>query len=155
MIVLYQYIRSTNSFDFFLFILALCATGFLLGPRAQCTKMWLPIRRWSTAFYLLMLVVVLIVAVLKQNILLVLFLLVIEILAATWYSLSYIPFGRKITLAFLRRTGACFPCFYIYDEGKKVYDETFPQPTAVEKVTGTGKAANTNKSGGMFGGSKV
>jgi len=152
-----QYIIASDPLIHSIFsnlFIALCATGFLLGPRAQCTKMWLPIRRWSTAFYLLMLAVVLIVAVLKQNILLVLFLLVIEILAATWYSLSYIPFGRKITLAFLRRTGACFPCFYIYDEGKKVYDENFPQPTTVEKVTGTGKAS-ANKSGGMFGGSKV
>lgn len=83
--------------------------------------MWAPTRRYSTAFYLLMLCIVFIVAVLKQNILLIFFLLFIEILAATWYSISYIPFGRKITLAFLRRTGACMPCFYIYDEGKFIF----------------------------------
>jgi len=96
-------------------IIALCATGFLLGPKAQCRKMWLPTRRWSTAFYLLMIIIVFIVALLKQNVFLVLFLLVIEILAGTWYSISYIPFGRKIVLTFLRSLGICFPCFYVSD----------------------------------------
>jgi hypothetical protein len=43
--------------------IALCATGFLLGPKAQCVKMWHPTRRYSTAFYLIMLIVVLAVAV--------------------------------------------------------------------------------------------
>ena len=44
-------------------IIALCATGFLLGPKSQCIKMWHPTRRFSTAFYLIMLIVVLAVAV--------------------------------------------------------------------------------------------
>lgn len=44
-------------------VIALCATGFLLGPKAQCVKMWHPTRRYSTAFYLTMLIVVLAVAV--------------------------------------------------------------------------------------------
>ena len=96
--------------------IALCSTGFLLGPRAQCRKMWLPTRRWSTAFYLLMILIVFIVALLKQNVFLVLFLLLVEIIAGAWYSLSYIPFGRKIVLQFFRATGVCFPCFYVSDK---------------------------------------
>jgi hypothetical protein len=63
-----------------------------------------------------MLVVVFIVAVLKQNVFLVLFLLLIEVLAAVWYSISYIPFGRKICLGFARQTGLCMPCFYVSDQ---------------------------------------
>lgn len=51
----------------------------------------------------------------KQHVLLVLFLLFIEILAGTWYAISYIPFGRKIVVAFLRRT-ICKPCFQVYDD---------------------------------------
>jgi len=44
-------------------IVALCATGFLLGPRRQCAKMWHPTRRYSTAFFLAMLIIVFAVAV--------------------------------------------------------------------------------------------
>lgn len=77
--------------------------------------MWAPTRRYTTAFYLLMLIVVFIVAVLKQNVILVLFLLFIEVLAAIWYSISYIPFGRKICLQFLRQIGICYPCFAVSD----------------------------------------
>eukprot|EP01038_Epipyxis_sp_PR26KG_P005403 gene5403-7487_t len=102
-------------------IIALCATGFLLGPKSQCTKMWAVTRRYSTAFYLFMLIIVFVVAVLKQSVWLVLFLLFIEVLAAVWYSASFVPFGRKIILAFLRQIGICFPCFFIYDS---VHDAT-------------------------------
>lgn len=105
-------------------VIALSATGFLLGPKSQCRKMWAPTRRYTTAFYLTMLIVVLIVAVLKQNVFLVLFLLFIEVLAAVWYSISYIPFGRKIVIAFFRRTGVCMPCFYVYDQAKEGYEKT-------------------------------
>ncbi len=99
-------------------VIALCATGFLLGPKAQCVKMWHPCRRFTTAFYLSMLIVVLVVAVTKQNIVLVFFLLFVEILAAVWYGLSYIPYGRAMVLSFFRSTGVCFPCFYVYDQIK-------------------------------------
>ena len=37
--------------------------------------------------------------------------------AGIWYSASYIPFGRKIIIAFLRRT-ICKPCFEAYDQIK-------------------------------------
>lgn len=84
--------------------------------------MWAITRRWSTGFYLSMLIIVFCVAVTKQNIFLIFFLLFVEILAALWYTLSYVPFGRKIFMAFLRKTGACMPCFYIYDQGKAQYD---------------------------------
>ncbi len=102
---------------------ALMATGFLIGPKKQCVKMWDVTRRWSTGFYLLMLIVVLVVALLKQNIFLVLFLLFIQIMAAVWYSISYIPFGRKMTLKFLRAIYICFPCFFVYDATTEAYKE--------------------------------
>lgn len=91
------------------------ATGFLLGPRSQCTKMWHPTRRYTTAFYLTMLIVVFSVAVACPKLfLLVLFLLFIQMCAGVWYAASYIPYGRKMILAFLRRT-CCGPCFEAYD----------------------------------------
>jgi hypothetical protein len=60
-----------------------------------------------------MLIVVMVVAILKQNILLVLFLLFIEVLAACWYGLSYIPYGRSMVLAFFRQTGIHRPANYV------------------------------------------
>jgi hypothetical protein len=96
-------------------IVSLISTGFLLGPKAQCKKMWDPTRRFSTAFYLSMIIVVFAVAITKQNIFLILFLLFVQILAGAWYSLSYVPFGRKIVLTFFRSTGACYPCFATSD----------------------------------------
>lgn len=132
--------------------IALCSTGFLLGPRAQCTKMWAITRRWSTAFYLAMLVIVFAVAVTGQNIFLILFLLVIEIMAGAWYSLSYVPFGRKIFMAFLRKTGACMPCFYVYDAVKAKYDENQKAnaPTVAQRM-GVAEKKDTSFSGRMSG----
>lgn len=43
--------------------ICLAASGFLLGPKQQCVKMWDETRRFSTAFYLIMLIVVFAVAV--------------------------------------------------------------------------------------------
>lgn len=95
-------------------IIALCATGFLLGPKTQCKKMWDPTRRYTTAFYLTMLIIVFAVGAAKQNVGIVIFLLIIEVLAAIWYGASYIPFGRKIIITFLRNT-ICKPCAVVYD----------------------------------------
>mmetsp|Transcript_11628 Transcript_11628/g.17468 ORF Transcript_11628/g.17468 Transcript_11628/m.17468 type:complete len:188 (-) Transcript_11628:42-605(-) len=98
-------------------ITALCATGFLLGPRSQCRQMFHPTRRYVTVFYLVMLIIVFSVAVAKQHVGIVLAMLFIEILAAFWYSISYIPFARKMVIAFLKRT-ICKPCFDVYEESK-------------------------------------
>jgi hypothetical protein len=97
-------------------LIALVATGFLLGPAAQCKKMWDETRRFSTAFYLIMLIVVFAVALTKQNIALIFFCLFVQILAGAWYALSYVPFGRKMVIACWKRT-ICKPCFDAYEGG--------------------------------------
>jgi hypothetical protein len=129
--------------------------------------MWAVTRRYSTAFYLIMLIIVFCVAVTGQNIFLILFLLFIEIMAAAWYTLSYVPFGRKMCMTFLRSTGMCMPCFYVHDEFKKKYDEymakngksqSSSQPTMAQQM-GLAEKKDTSFSGrmsGMFkGGEKV
>lgn len=145
-------------------VIALCATGFLLGPQKQCVKMWLPTRRWSTAFYLLMIIVVFVVAILRQSVFLVLFLLLVEIIAGTWYSISYIPFGRKIVCSFFRALGVFGPCFYVYDScaescqsksksSNNVFSgssSTTNNPTA--SVFGSNNNNNNNTSSSFFGG---
>jgi hypothetical protein len=41
----------------------------------------------------------------------------VEILAAVWYSISYIPFGRKMVITCMKKT-ICKPCFDVYEESK-------------------------------------
>jgi hypothetical protein len=137
---------------------ALCSTGFLSGPKAQCRKMWLPTRRWSTAFYLFMMIIVLVVALLKQSVWLVLFLLGIEIIAGVWYSISFIPFGRKIVLQFLRATGVCFPCFWVGDKVSesckncKSSSSSSSSSSTTSNLFGGGEKKNSTFSN-VFGGS--
>jgi dolichyl-phosphate-mannose--protein O-mannosyl transferase len=104
------------------------------------TRRFHPSRRYTTAFYLTMLIIVFSVAVAvckhipyyyrylsdtdvvvftqKQNIGLILVLLIIEIIAALWYSISFIPFGRKIVMQGFRSSGLCKPCFDAHDQSK-------------------------------------
>jgi hypothetical protein len=100
-------------------IIALCATGFLMGPKKQCHVMFKPRRFYTTCFYLIMIVVVFSVAVapfeMNGKIYLVLFLLFIQICAAVWYSASYIPYGRDMLSGILRRIYICAPCYMVYD----------------------------------------
>lgn len=100
-------------------IIALCATGFLLGPKKQCVNMWKPTRRFTTAFYLSMLIIVFSVAVAKYELdgklYLILFLLFVQIMAGCWYGLSYIPGGRYLVSSVIRRTYICYPCYFVYD----------------------------------------
>jgi len=122
-------------------VIALCATGFLLGPKRQCMQMWHPTRRYTTAFFLSMLIIVFAVAVAKQHVAIVITLLIIEILAAIWYSASFIPFGRKMIHAFLRRT-CCGPCYEAYDKMPKA-------PTLGNGVASEGTAKSLNPFGGQ------
>jgi hypothetical protein len=94
-----------------------------------------------------MMIIVLIVALLKQNVFLVLFLLAIEIIAGAWYSLSYIPFGRKIVLQFFRATGVCFPCFWVSDNVQEQCKKC-KAPSASSSSSNTGGMSN------IFGTSK-
>uniref|UniRef100_K3X5F8 Vesicle transport protein n=1 Tax=Globisporangium ultimum (strain ATCC 200006 / CBS 805.95 / DAOM BR144) TaxID=431595 RepID=K3X5F8_GLOUD len=83
-------------------IIALCGSGFLVGPAEQVKLMMKPVRRVAAIVYLSMIVIVLGVAIGAPQLGgLVLFLVFIQFTAAVWYSLSYIPYGRKML------TGMC------------------------------------------------
>ncbi|CAH0478269.1 unnamed protein product [Peronospora belbahrii] len=78
-------------------IISLCSSGFLVGPQQQLKLMLKPVRRIATLLYLVMIIVVMIVALVTPQFgLIVLFLVLIQCIAAIWYSASYIPYGRKI-----------------------------------------------------------
>eukprot|EP01039_Chlorochromonas_danica_P008928 gene8928-9849_t len=130
-------------------VVALCGTGFLLGPRSQCRQMFHPTRRWTTCFYLSMLIIVFSVAVTKQNVGLVLFLLFIEILAALWYTISFIPFARKMFIAFLRRS-PCGPLIQAVDDAKEAMGfKKPPTPSTTINNTLAGVTGNNAKKKGF------
>lgn len=85
-----------------------------------------------------MLIIVFSVAVAKQHIAIVLLLLFIEILAALWYSISYIPFARKIVISVLRRS-PCGPCIEAFDKAK----------AGIANATAGGKSDNSGGGGFM------
>jgi hypothetical protein len=60
-------------------VIALCSTGFLVGPKNQCKKMFDKTRRYSTILYIVMLITVFAVAMAGLNVFLVLFLLLIQV----------------------------------------------------------------------------
>lgn len=103
-----------------------------------------PSRRYSTAFYLICLIITFSIAVAKQNVGAVIFMLLVSVLAALWYSISYIPFARKIIIGYLRR-GPLGPCFDAVDQVKASMSEG-------ESSGGNSSGGNGNNgsSGGGF-----
>ncbi|TMW61167.1 hypothetical protein Poli38472_013630 [Pythium oligandrum] len=86
-------------------IVALCGSGFLVGPKQQVKLMMKPVRRVAAIIYLSMIIVVLAVAIAVPDLGgLVLFLVFVQFVAAVWYSASYIPYGRKILKGILKKT---------------------------------------------------
>ncbi|KAK2453193.1 vesicle transport protein SFT2B [Trifolium repens] len=77
-------------------LLAVGSTGFLLGPTQQMAMMFDPIRVFATAIYLGCVVIALICGLLIHSKVLTLLAIIVEIGALIWYSLSYIPFARRM-----------------------------------------------------------
>ncbi|XP_068666980.1 uncharacterized protein [Aristolochia californica] len=77
-------------------ILAVGSTGFLIGPLQQLKMMFDPVRVVATAIYIICVVFALICALLIHSKILTILAVIIEICALIWYSLSYIPFARRM-----------------------------------------------------------
>ncbi|GAV66209.1 Got1 domain-containing protein [Cephalotus follicularis] len=77
-------------------VLAVGSTAFLIGPATQIRMMFDSSRIYATAVYIGSVVVALICALLIHSKILTILALICEILALTWYSLSYIPFARRM-----------------------------------------------------------
>ena len=89
-------------------IVAISATGFLLGPRRQCKKMFHVTRRVACIIYLVLLIAVFVCAVSKVPFGVVILLFICQMVAATWYAISYIPYGRQMVKNFFRES--CCKC---------------------------------------------
>ncbi|KAF3432835.1 hypothetical protein FNV43_RR23937 [Rhamnella rubrinervis] len=77
-------------------VLAVGSTAFLLGLGQQMRMMFDSVRIYATAIYLGCVVIALIFALLIHNKILTIIAIISEICALIWYSLSYIPFARRM-----------------------------------------------------------
>ncbi|MCL4128717.1 UNVERIFIED_CONTAM: hypothetical protein GTU68_020253 [Idotea baltica] len=75
-------------------ILAISSTCFLMGPVNQFKKMFASTRIIATIIMLAALVMTLVAAFVVKKNLLALLMVLIQFLAMTWYSISYIPYAR-------------------------------------------------------------
>uniref|UniRef100_A0A3N7HAB2 Vesicle transport protein n=1 Tax=Populus trichocarpa TaxID=3694 RepID=A0A3N7HAB2_POPTR len=76
-------------------LLCFC-TAFLIGPGRQLGMMFDPVRIYATAIYIGCVVLALICALLIHSKILTVFAIIFEICALIWYSLSSIPFARRM-----------------------------------------------------------
>ncbi|XP_037080572.1 vesicle transport protein SFT2A-like [Pollicipes pollicipes] len=74
-------------------IVALMSTCFLMGPMRQLKNMFAKTRMVATVVMLLSILLTIVAAILDWKALVLLF-CIIEFLAMTWYSISYIPYAR-------------------------------------------------------------
>jgi len=77
-------------------ICMLGSTIFLVGPMRQLKNMFASTRIIATIMYILAIALTLVAAFVIKSTILVIFALIIQFVALTWYSLSYIPGARFI-----------------------------------------------------------
>ncbi|KAF8797871.1 SFT2-domain-containing protein [Phlegmacium glaucopus] len=75
-------------------IVTLFGTGFLIGFLRQLKLMFKPVRIIASLVFIASIVLVLIGAFVLSNGILCIIFVIIEFLAYTWYTLSYIPYAR-------------------------------------------------------------
>ncbi|TVU22891.1 hypothetical protein EJB05_32612 [Eragrostis curvula] len=77
-------------------IMAVGSTAFVMGPQKQLRMMFDPVRVYASAIYVGCVILALIFALWIHDKLLTLIAIICEICALFWYSLSYIPFARRM-----------------------------------------------------------
>lgn len=79
-------------------LVSLAGTGFLIGFATQIKQMFKPVRLLATLVFLCSIGLVFVGAFVLGNEILCIVFVIIEYLAYTWYSLSYIPYARSAVL---------------------------------------------------------
>ncbi|KAJ7184236.1 Got1/Sft2-like family-domain-containing protein [Mycena filopes] len=82
-------------------IVSLAGTGFLIGFFTQLKLMFKPVRVIATIVFLASIGLVFVGAFVLGNEILCLIFVIIEYLAYTWYSLSYVPYARTAVKSFV------------------------------------------------------
>jgi hypothetical protein len=89
-------------------ILSLASSCFLCGPRRQFKNLFDERRRQTSIIYLSCLGSTLLVVFLpiqwQIQLFILIALLVTQCASSLWYSLSYVPYGRKTMMRFIKRT---------------------------------------------------
>merc|ERR1719258_655909 len=82
---------------------------FLAGPAAQCRNMKKKDRALTSFVFLISMVLTFITVELnfRGRALAILLLVIVQWAALVWYTLSYIPYGRKIAKKVLKKCAAC------------------------------------------------
>ncbi|XP_030377583.1 vesicle transport protein SFT2A [Scaptodrosophila lebanonensis] len=75
-------------------IISMASTCFLMGPFKQIKKMFAETRLIATSIVLVSIVMTFVAAIVLKKAGLTLIFIIIQSLAMTWYSLSYIPYAR-------------------------------------------------------------
>ncbi|KAF9820170.1 hypothetical protein IEO21_01603 [Rhodonia placenta] len=81
-------------------VISLVGTGFLLGFMKQFKMMFKPVRVVATIIFLVSIVLVFIMAFVVDSDAYSSVFVIIEYIAYTWYTLSYIPYARTAVLKF-------------------------------------------------------
>lgn len=79
-------------------VIALVATALFVGGQKMCHKMAAKTRYIGTIIWLSLMIGVFAAAMMHAPMTVIVPLLIFEILAAGWYSASYVPFGRKMII---------------------------------------------------------
>ncbi|KAJ8649521.1 hypothetical protein MRB53_002544 [Persea americana] len=91
-------------------LLAIGSTALLIGVGQQLRMMLDPVRIYATAIYIGSVILALVCALCFHNKVLTILAIISEICALIWYSLSYIPFARRMVSELLMRTTKGVPC---------------------------------------------
>jgi len=87
-------------------LVALCSTGFLIGPKRQCRQMFQAKRAQATAAYIVMMVATVFCACAGGPKPLVFIFIFMQWCALAWYIASYIPYGRTMLKKVLTKMGS-------------------------------------------------
>lgn len=87
-------------------LVALCSTGFLIGPKRQFKQMFQAKRAQATAAYIVMMFATVICAFAGGPKILVLIFIFMQWCALIWYIASYVPYGRKMLSKIMTKAGS-------------------------------------------------
>lgn len=79
-------------------IISIIGTGFLIGFLSQLKLMFKPVRVVATIVFLACIGLVIVGAVVLGNAILCIIFVILQYIAYTWYTLSYIPYARGAVL---------------------------------------------------------
>ncbi|KAL5490225.1 hypothetical protein ACEPAI_5058 [Sanghuangporus weigelae] len=85
-------------------IVSLIGTGFVIGFLQQLKLMFKPVRIAATLIFLVSIALIFVGGIVIGSGALCIIFVIIQFLAFTWYTLSYIPYARTVVMGLVKRT---------------------------------------------------